>query len=76
MMNLKQLHKEHDFSVTYEAEEENSLTDTVSLTGMYILSFFTGLIGIWGLACLLSGLTNSGSIFKLCANWFSAVFGF
>ncbi len=75
MMNINQLNKEHGLPVTREAEKEDSITDSTGLTGMYMLTFFTGLIGVWGFACLLSGLTNSGSIFKLCANWFGAVFG-
>ena len=76
MMKAKQAERRKEFSLTRESEEENSFPDNMSLVGIHILTCLAGLVGIWGFSCLVSGLTNSGSIFKLGAGWIAAVFGF
>ncbi len=40
-----------------------------------IMNCTAGLIAIWSLSCLVSGLTECGSIIKLCTSWLSAAFG-
>lgn len=36
---------------------------------------FIGLVGIWGVACLVGGAVSAGGPFDLLQGWFSAVTG-
>ncbi len=40
-----------------------------------IMNCTAGLIAIWSISCLVSGLTECGSVIELGANWVSAAFG-
>ena len=54
-------------------DEENA--ESVSYLGIRIITLLAGLVGIWGLMCLLSGLTHSGGLASLGTNWISAILG-
>lgn len=53
-----------------------AMGDDMSLAGMTVVITLASLIGLWGLACLASGLAKGGGIVGLGLSWISAVFGF
>jgi hypothetical protein len=53
-----------------------AMGDDMSLAGMTVVITLASLIGLWGLACLASGLAKGGGIIGLGLSWISAVFGF
>ncbi len=44
----------------------------VGITAMFIAG---GLIGVWGIVCLVSGLVQSGGPLSFIGTWMSAVIG-
>lgn len=47
----------------------------VSKVGVSVIGFVAALIGIWGLACFVGGLVNSGGPLAFVKGWFGAVLG-
>jgi hypothetical protein len=47
----------------------------MSKVGITVIGFMAALIGIWGLACFVGGLMNSGGPLSFVKNWFGAVLG-
>lgn len=47
----------------------------VSKVGVSVIGFVAALIGIWGIACFVGGLVNSGGPLSLVKSWFGAVIG-
>jgi len=46
-----------------------------SEVGMGIIMVLAALIGIWGIACLIGGIVNSGGVGELLNGYISAVTG-
>jgi hypothetical protein len=66
----------HDNSIRYDLNSvEATQTEKNICLGINSLAVLTGLVGIWGLLCLVSGLLQSGGFYNLSAEWMSAVFG-
>ena len=42
---------------------------------MGVIMVLAALIGIWGVACLIGGMVNSGGVGELLSGYFSAVTG-
>lgn len=47
----------------------------VSKVGVSVIGFVAALIGIWGIACFVGGLVNSGGPLAFAKSWFGAVLG-
>jgi hypothetical protein len=54
-------------------DEEDA--ESVGYLGIRIIALLAGLVGIWGLLCLVSGLCHSGGLGRLGTNWISAILG-
>ena len=46
-----------------------------SQVGMGVIMVLAALIGIWGIACLIGGIANSGGIADLLSGYLSAITG-
>jgi len=55
-------------------EEESS--ESGSYLGIRIITCLAGLVGIWGVLCLLSGFSHSDGLSRFCASWISAIIGY
>lgn len=51
-------------------------SEDISLAGMTVVVTLASFMGLWGLACLISGLVHSDGLLALGTSWLSAVFGF
>ena len=58
------------------ASSASQIDVEVSKVGIGVIGFVSALIGIWGIACFVGGLVNSGGPFSFVKNWFGAVLGF
>ncbi|MGW8161775.1 MAG: hypothetical protein ACWGN1_05960 [Desulfobulbales bacterium] len=62
-------------SAGLEITSVDKLTRDASEVGMGIIMVLAALIGIWGIACLIGGIANSGGITELLNGYMSAVTG-
>lgn len=54
-------------------DEEDA--ESADYLGIRIITLLAGLVGIWGILCLVSGLFHSGGLGRLGTNWISAILG-
>jgi hypothetical protein len=52
-----------------------SIANDAAQVGMGVLIALAALIGIWGIACLVGGIVNSGSILDMATGFVAAVTG-
>lgn len=45
----------------------------VSRMGIGVIVSMAGLVGMWGLVCLVSGIARSGGLLDLARNWLIAI---
>ena len=62
-------------SAGLEITSIDKLTRDASEVGMGIIMVLAALIGIWGIACLVGGIVNSGGVAELMNGYFSSVSG-
>jgi hypothetical protein len=58
-----------------ESSGLDKLTVGISQVGLGMIMSLAGLIGIWGIACLISGIAQSGGVMTLARSWLAAVTG-
>ena len=62
-------------SAGLEITSIDKMTRDASEVGMGVIMVLAALIGIWGVACLIGGMVNSGGVGELLSGYFSAVTG-
>lgn len=67
--------KERAGSAGLEITSIDKITRDASEVGMGVIMVLAALIGIWGIACLIGGIVNSGGIAELLNGFLSAVTG-
>jgi len=67
--------KERTGSAGLEITSIDKITRDASEVGMGVIMVMAALIGIWGIACLIGGIANSGGIADLANGWLAAVTG-
>jgi len=75
MTKTARTEKERIGSVGLEITSIDKITRDASEVGMGIIMVLAALIGIWGIACLVGGIANSGGIADLMNGYLSAVTG-
>ncbi len=55
--------------------DTTNLESETSKILMMVLGVFAALIGIWGIACLISGIQSCENLIDLGKSWFTAVTG-
>lgn len=53
----------------------NDTTNEISKVAVSAIGISAGLIGVWAVACILSGMLNSGGPVNLINNLFKAIVG-
>ncbi len=53
---------------------EENIAESASQVGIGVIMTLAALIGIWGLACLVGGVTDNG-VMELARGWLTAVTG-
>ncbi len=56
-------------------QDAANLETEISKIGVGAFAVTSGLIGLWAVACMVSGLIQSGGPVSLVKNWFGAVLG-
>ena len=54
---------------------KEAVGEGASQAGVGIILTLAGVIGAWGVACMIGGLVNAGGVGPLARAWFSAVTG-
>lgn len=57
------------------AQTANKSTSEVSKVAVTAMSITAGIIGIWAIACMISGISNSGGPVSLLLNLVNAISG-
>ncbi|MCF8056435.1 MAG: hypothetical protein K9K37_07330 [Desulfocapsa sp.] len=68
MKDTRSLHKAHTGTESHAATEISRVATTA-------IGIIAGIIGIWAVACIISGITNSGGPVNLISNLFKAISG-
>lgn len=68
MENSKTIHKT-------QAQTEENTTAEISKAAVAAFSVTAGLIGIWAVACMVAGISNSDGPASLMSNVYEAIFG-
>lgn len=68
MRNTKTTHKT-------QAQTETNTTAEISKVAVTAFSITAGLIGLWAVACMVAGISNSGGPVSLLSNLFKAILG-
>jgi len=58
-----------------QAKAKSSASREVSKVAVTAVSITAGLIGVWAVACMVAGVSNSGGPVSLVSNLFKAIFG-
>jgi len=76
MARTVRTHRERTGSAGHEMTGIGSrIARDTSEVGMGIIMVLAALIGIWGIACLIGGIANSGGVAELLNGYISAVTG-
>ncbi|MHB8809011.1 MAG: hypothetical protein ACYC9M_03230 [Desulfobulbaceae bacterium] len=62
-------------SAGLEISSIDKMTRDASEVGMGVIMVLAALIGIWGIACLIGGIANSGGVGELMNGYLAAVTG-
>ena len=62
---------------TSKAQEINQevVSEGASQAGVGVIFTLSGIIGVWSLACMISGLVNAGGVGQFARAWFTSVTG-
>lgn len=74
-MSVKPSRTEHESSSYNLSQADDESTESLGYLAIQFVMGLAGLVGLWGLLCLVSGLSSSEGFYRLCANWISAVSG-
>ncbi|MBU2538512.1 MAG: hypothetical protein KKH22_08730 [Proteobacteria bacterium] len=75
MMKSREDHTAHGHHYTYQGNHTATETgEGINMAAFAILVSLAGIVGFWGVACLLAGLINNG-LFGLGHKWLAAIFG-
>ncbi|MFH1021286.1 MAG: hypothetical protein V1782_11865 [Pseudomonadota bacterium] len=55
--------------------DQEAIGEGISQAGMTVIFTLATLIGVWGLACLIGGMSTMGGIMELGRSWLTAVTG-
>ncbi len=58
-----------------EATTVGKINKDVSEVSMGVIIAFAALIGVWGVACIVGGIVNSGGLTELMSGYITAVSG-
>ena len=58
-----------------QSKTKSSTSGEISKVAVTAFSVTAGLIGVWAVACLVAGVSNSGGPVSLLSNLFKAIFG-
>lgn len=75
MAKTARTEKERVGSAGLEITSIDKIARDASEVGMGVIMVLAALIGIWGIACLVGGVVNSGGVAELLNGYFSAVTG-
>jgi len=67
--------KDKTGSIGLEITSIDKMSRDASEVGMGVIIVLAALIGIWGIACLVGGIANSGGVGELMSGYLSAVTG-
>lgn len=74
-MSVKPSRARHEAFSCHKTSTDNESTESVGYLGIQLILSLACLIGVWGIVCLISGLTSSEGFYGLGASWISAVIG-
>jgi hypothetical protein len=55
--------------------DQAAIGEGVSQAGVGVILSLATLIGVWGIACLISGMSSMGGIMELGRGWLAAITG-
>lgn len=55
--------------------DQAAIGEGISQAGVAVILILATLIGVWGLACLIGGMSTMGGIMELGRSWLAAVTG-
>lgn len=55
--------------------DQEAIGEGISQAGVGVILALATLIGIWGIACLIGGVSTMGGVMELCRSWLTAVTG-
>jgi len=55
--------------------DQAAIGEGISQAGVGVILALASLIGIWGLACLIGGMSTMGGVMEMGRGWLSAVTG-
>jgi len=55
--------------------DQAAIGEGISQAGVGVILTLATLIGVWGIACLIGGISSMGGVMELGRNWFAAVTG-
>lgn len=67
--------KDHTIIEQAEKSVANDTTGEISKIAVSAIGISAGLIGVWAVACIISGISSSGGPVDLINNLFKAIFG-
>jgi len=75
MMNSRKEKTAPGHSYAYNGIQTEETGEGINMAAFAIMVSLAGIVGFWGLACLMAGLMNN-SLLGLVRNWLAAVLGF
>jgi hypothetical protein len=55
--------------------DQAAIGEGISQAGVGVILTLATLIGVWGIACLIGGISSMGGVMELGRSWFAAVTG-
>ena len=55
--------------------DQAAIGEGISQAGVGVILALASLIGVWGLACLIGGMSSMGGVMELGRGWLTAVTG-
>lgn len=75
MMNSRQEKTTHGPHFASHGIQKEEAGEGINMAAFSILVSLAGIVGFWGLACMVAGLMNTG-LLGLGRSWLAAIFGF
>lgn len=75
MMTTRKEKTEHGPHFAYHGIQAEDAGEGINMAAFGILVSLAGIVGFWGLACMVAGLMNNG-LLGLGRNWLAAILGF
>ena len=74
MMNSRKEKTVHGNHYVYNGIQIEETGEGINMAAFGILVSLAGIVGFWGLACMVAGLMNNG-LLGLGRNWLAAILG-